>query len=253
MIKKLTVATGVLLTASALYAGPTLTFYCGSTMSGAIGEISKQFGAKNNCNVKIIKGGSGKLWKMLKNKKDGDLYLPGSDSYRKKHIGKGMILKDGGDSIGFNQAAIIVQKGNPKGVKNLDALVDENLKVFLCDAKAGSIGKNTVKVLKKYKGEDFVDEAYDNTIDVGNDAKSVTKAVASKIADVGVTWRATAFWSGNEALVDVVDIDTKFAPKKNLVINLLSTSKHKELAKKLMKFASSTKGQEIMKNYGFVK
>jgi hypothetical protein len=50
---------------------------------------------------------------------------------------------------------------------------------------------------------------------VGNDAKSVTKAVATKAADVGVTWRATAFWSGNKSLVDVVGIDTKYAPQKN--------------------------------------
>ena len=253
MIRKLVVALATFTATSALYAGSTLTFYCGSTMSGAIGEISKQFGAKNNCKVKIIKGGSGNLWKMLSNKKDGDLYLPGSDSYRKKYIGKGIILKDGGDSIGFNQAAIIVQKGNPKGIKDLTALTNENLKVFLCDAKAGSIGKNTVKILKKFKGTDFVDEAYDNTIDVGNDAKSVTKMVATKEADVGVTWRATAFWSGNESLVDVVDIDTKFAPKKNLVVNLLSTSKNPKLAKELMKFVSSAEGKAIMKKYGFAK
>jgi molybdate transport system substrate-binding protein len=251
MIKKLVVASATFMAASALYAGPTLTFYCGSTMSGAIGEISKQFSAANDCKVKIIKGGSGKLWKMLKNKKDGDLFLPGSDSYRKKNMATG-LLKDG-EYIGFNQAAIIVQKGNPKGIKDLNALVDKNLKVFLCDAKAGSIGKNTVKVLKKFKGADFVDDTYDNTVDIGTDAKSVTKAVATKVADVGITWRATAFWSGNESLVDVIDIDTKYAPQKKLVINLMSFSKHPVLAKKLMKFAASSKGQAIMKNYGFVK
>jgi len=188
---------------------------------------------------------------MLKNRKDGDLFLPGSDSYRKKNLSTG-LLKDG-EYIGVNQAALIVQEGNPKGIKNLDALVDENLKVFLCDAKAGSIGKNTVSVLSKYKGQDFVDEAYDNAIDLGNDAKSVTAAVATKQADVGVTWRATAFWSGNESKVDVIDIDTKYAPEKKLVINLMSFSKNPELALKLMKFASSPKGQAILKSYGFVK
>jgi len=251
MFKKLAVAVATLLTVSTLYAKPTLVFYCGSTMSKAINEVSQEFAKNNNCDVTIIKGGSGKLWKMLKNKKDGDLFLPGSDTYRKKNMSSG-LLKDG-EYVGFNQASIIVQKGNPKGIKSLDALKNEDLKVFLCDAKAGSIGKNTVSVLKKYKGQDFVDDAYDNTIDLGNDAKSVTNEIASKKADVGVTWRATAFWSGNETKVDVVDIDTKFAPQKKLVINLMSFSKHPQLAKKLMKFAASQKGQEILKNYGFVK
>lgn len=251
MFKKVSISLAVLGLATSLYAKPVLTFYCGSTMSGAISEISKVFGKANNCDVKVIKGGSGALFKQLKNKKDGDLYLPGSDSYRKNHMGKGLILPDGGESIGFNQAALIVQKGNPKAIKNLDALTDENLKVFLCDATSGSIGKNTEKVLKSYKGQDFLDDSYDNAIDLGKDAKSVTNMVASKKADIGITWRATAFWGNNEKSVDVVNIDTKYAPKKNLVINLLSTSKNPKLAKKLMKFASSSKGQAIMKKYGF--
>ena len=251
MIKKLTIAVASMVAASTLYAGPVLTFYCGSTMSGAMKEISNKFASANNCEIKIVKGGSGKLWKELSAKKQGDLYLPGSDSYRKKYMDTG-LLKDG-EYVGFNQAALVVKKGNPKNIKDLTALVDENLKVFLCDAKSGSIGKNTVSVLKKFKGEDFVDDAYDNTVDLGSDAKSVTAAVASGVADVGVTWRATAFWNGNESKVDVIDIDTKYAPKKKLVINLLSFSKNPDLAKKFMKYAASAEGQAIMKNYGFVK
>ena len=178
-------------------------------------------------------------------------FYPGSDSYRKKNLSTG-LLKDG-EYIGFNQASLIVQKGNPKHIKTLESLLDSRLKVFLCDEKAGSIGKNTVSVLKKYKGLDFVDDAYDNIINFGDDAKSVTKAIADKTADVGVTWRATAFWSGNESKVDVVDIDTHYAPKKKLVINLMSFAEYPLLSKKLMKFISSPKGQAIIKKYGFVK
>ncbi|MEA3315146.1 MAG: molybdate ABC transporter substrate-binding protein [Campylobacterota bacterium] len=252
MFKKITISLVTLLATSSLYAKTTLTFYCGSTMSGAMQEISKEFGALNNCDVNIIKGGSGKLWKMLQTKKSGDLFLPGSDSYVKK-IEKAGLLESSSKVIGFNQASLIVQKGNPKRVKNLESLVNQNLKVFLCDEKAGSIGANTSKVLKKYKGEDFLDDSYDNTMGMGNDAKSVTKTIASKKADVGITWRATAFWSGNESKVDVIDIDTKYSPKKRLVINLLSFSKNKRLAKKFMNFTSSYKSQAIMKKYGFVK
>ena len=251
MIKKLTVAALTLATTTALYAKPTLTFYCGSTMAGAITEVSKQFGKVNNCDVKVIKGGSGALWKQLKNKKDGDLYLPGSDSYRKKFLDTG-ILKDG-EYVGFNQAVIIVQKGNPKGIKNLEDLVSEDNKVFLCDANSGSIGKNTESVLKKYKGQDFVDNAYDNTVDVGKDSTSVANAVKTKEADMAIVWRATAVKGLNTKVLDIVEIDTKYAPKKKLVINLLKYSKHPELAKKLMKFTSSEKGQKIMKKFGFVK
>jgi molybdate transport system substrate-binding protein len=251
MLKKLTVIAAVFIAAATMYAQPVIKFYCGSTMYGAIKEMSDTFAKANNCKFDITKGGSGALWKELKNRKDGDLYLPGSDSYRKKHIGKGILLEYGGEEIGYNQAALIVQKGNPQGIKDLEALVNEDLKVFLCDPKLGSIGKNTEKVLKKYKGQDFFDAAYDNTYDVDKDAKAVTTQVASKKADVGVTWRATAFWGDFKSKVDVVEIDTKYAPKKKLIINLLGTSKNPDLAKKFMAFAISPEGKAIMKKYGF--
>ena len=56
----------------------------------------------------------------------------------------------------------------------------------------------------------------------------------------------------NEPFIDVIEIDDKFAPKKKLVLNLLSFSKNPKIAKSFMKFASSTDGKKIMKKYGFL-
>ena len=228
---------------------PTLLFYCGITMVKPMVEISKIIEKKYNCTIKIIQGGSKDLYKSLSYSKQGDLYLPGSDSYRKAYLKDGLLLDS--EYIGFNQTAIFVRKGNPLKIKNLDSIVDENIAVILCDPKSGSIGKATKKLLTKYKGEDFFYDAYDLAVELGSDSRNLNKAIIDKRADMSINWRATAFWDENKNFIDIVNIDSKYAPRKKLVLNLLKFSKHPKIAKAFMKFASSPEGIKIMKKYGF--
>ena len=228
---------------------PTLLFYCGITMVKPMVEISKIIEKKHNCNIKIIQGGSKDLYQSLSYSKKGDLYLPGSDSYRNKYLKFGYLL-DYVD-IGFNQAAIFTTKGNPKNIENLDNLVDENIGTMLCNPNSGSIGKMTKNLLIKYKGEDFFDEAYDLTLAISTDSRNLNKSLIDKKVDMTINWRATAFWPENSPYIDIINIDEKYAPKKRLVLNLLSFSKNKDIAKALMKFTSSPEGLAIMKKYGF--
>ena len=227
----------------------TLLFYCGITMVKPMVEMAKIIEKKHNCTIKIIQGGSKDLYQSLSFSKEGDLYLPGSESYRKKHLKEGYLLD--GVYIGFNQAAIFVQKGNPKHISKLDSLLDENIVTILCNPKSGSIGKITKNLLIKYKGEEFFEDAYDLAVEIGTDSRNLNRALIEKRVDMTINWRATAFWPENSKKIDIVEIDHKIATKKRLVLNLLKFSKHPEIAKDFMKFAASKDGIKIMKKYGF--
>ncbi len=228
---------------------PTLLFYCGITMVKPMSEIAKIIEKKYDCTIKIIQGGSKDLYQSLALSKKGDLYLPGSDSYRKNNLKDGYLLD--GEYIGYNQAAIFVRKNNPKAVKNLDSLVDENIATILCNPKSGSIGRMTKKLLIKYKGEPFFEEAYDYAIQIGTDSRNLNKALIDKKVDMTVNWRATAFWPENKEYIEIIELDESIAPKKSLVLNLLSFSKYPRIAKSYMDYASSKEGQIIMQKYGF--
>ncbi len=228
---------------------PTLLFYCGITMVKPMTEISKIIEKKYNCNIKIIQGGSKDLYKSLAFSKQGDIYLPGSDSYRKNNLKDGYLLDS--QYIGYNQAAIFVQKGNPKKVKDMDDLLNEDIATVLCSPNSGSIGKMTRSLLVSYKGEDFFDEAYDLAVEIGTDSRNLNKALIDKKADMTINWRATGFWEENSKYIDIIEIEEKFAPKKKLVLNLLKFSKHPDIVKALMDYAASKEGEEIMTRYGF--
>jgi molybdate transport system substrate-binding protein len=227
-----------------------LLVYCGITMVKPMQDIAKIIEQKHNCKIRISQGGSKDLYESLKSSKIGDLYLPGSDSYRNKNIKDG-FLKDG-VYVGFNQAAMVVQKNNPKGIKaDLNELKNSELSVILCNPDSGSIGKQTVKVLNKVD-KNLEKEAYANTITLTTDSRNLNKALRDKQADVVVNWKATAFWPENAPYMDVLSLDESVAPKKKLVINLLSFSKYPEIAKDFMTYASSKDGQEIFHKYGFL-
>lgn len=229
---------------------PTLIFYCGITMVKPITQMAKIIEKKYNCNIKISQGGSKDLYDSLKYSKKGDLYLPGSDSYRIKNLKDGLLLD--GVFIGYNQAAIFVQKGNPKNIKNLDDFLNENIFTVLCNPTSGSIGKMTKKIFVKYKGEDFFNDAHDNSVEIGTDSRNLNNALINKRADLTINWKATAFWDENSKHIDYITLPEALAQKKKLVLNLLSFSENKAIAKAFMKFASSKEGQNIMKKYGFL-
>ena len=227
----------------------TLLLYCGITMVKPMKEIAKIIEKKHHCNIKISQGGSKDLYESLKFSKKGDLYLPGSDSYRINNLKDGLLLE--GIYIGYNQASIFVQKNNPLNIKNLDDFLNEDFNSILCNPQSGSIGRMTQKIFSKYKSIEFFEDAFDNAVEIGIDSRNINQALISKRVDLAINWKATAFWYENSKYIDVIQIDEKYAPKKKLVINLLKSSKHKDIAREFMNYASSAKGQEIMHKYGF--
>ena len=249
-LKKLLTVTILATLTSNLYAkkDTELLFYIGITMIKPVNELARNFEKEYNCKIKILQGGSQDLYDSIKMSRVGDLYLPGSVSYRDKHFKDGLLLD--GMFVGYNKMAIVVKKGNPKKVKaDLNELTNENLRVVLGNETSGSVGKATKKVLQKFGN---YQQAILNSLYLAPDSRNLTKALVTDEADVILNWYATTFWDDNKNQVEPLKIDEKYAKKAKLIFNLLKTSKHKELTKKFMIYAASKKGQDIFKKYGFL-
>lgn len=229
---------------------PVLIFYTGITMVKPIKEMAKIIEDKYNCTIKISQGGSKDLYESIKFSKKGDLYLPGSESYRINNLDDGFLLDF--VYVGYNQAAIFVKKGNPLKIKDLDAFINKNISSTLCDPKSGSIGRMTEKVFLKNRDKNFFQKAYDNATLIGTDSRNLNRALIDGYADITINWKATALWEENRDYLETVESNSNIFPKKKLMINLLSFSKNKVIAKEFMKFATSKEGKDIMKKYGFL-
>lgn len=223
-----------------------LLIYCGITMIRPMSEIADIIEAREGCRILITKGGSGNLLKSIKVNGVGDLYLPGSGSYIKTCIDEGLVADT--VSVGYNKAAMMVRKGNPKGIQpKLENLARKDLYVVIGNPSSGSIGRETKKILEK-KG--LFDDVIQNARSLTTDSKDLVLTLQEKEADLVVNWYAVGTWPENEPYIDILPIDERYASRKKLIIGLLKTSKYPEIAKKLMEYAASDNGIAIFKKHG---
>jgi molybdate transport system substrate-binding protein len=223
-----------------------LLIYCGITMIKPMSDIARIIEAEENCKIIITKGGSGNLLKSIKVNKMGDLYLPGSDSYIKTCLEEGLVSDT--VFVGYNKAAMMVQKGNPRGITaDLDNLTEKEYYVVIGNPSSGSIGLETKKILER-KG--IFEQVQNNARELTTDSKDLALVLKDKRADIVINWYAVSTWPENESFIDVLGIDEKYATKKKLVIGLLNTSKYPDIARKFMNYAASEKGKELFRKYG---
>jgi molybdate transport system substrate-binding protein len=220
--------------------------YCGITMIKPMSDIARIIEKQENCRIIITKGGSGNLLKSIKINKVGDLYLPGSDSYIKTCLQEDIVADT--MFVGYNKAALMVQKGNPKGITaDLTNLTSKEYSVVIGNPDSGSIGRETKKILEK---RGIFQEVEVNVLKMTTDSKELVRVIKDREADIAINWYATSTWTENVSCVDVLGISEKYARKKKLVIGLLRTSKYPEIARKFMEYAASEQGQELFRKYG---
>lgn len=228
-----------------------LLLYCGITMVKPMLQLAQAFEEKHpNVQIILSQGGSQDLYDALHYSQQGDLYLPGSQSYLTNNQAAGDFVADSQQLLGYNRVALMVQKGNPKQINgDLQQLADPKLAVVLCNPESGSIGRASQSVLKKAN----LDEAtFANAIYLTTDSRRLTEALVKKEADLVLNWYATSKWQGNRDKVDAILVDETLSPKKALVLTTLSFSKHPELAKKFVDFAASQHGRDVFRSFGFL-
>ena len=225
-----------------------LLLYCGITMAHPMSEIAQEFERDHNVRITISQGGSEDLYQSLKASGKGDLYLPGSASYRKRHLEEGLL----GEfvPVGYNQASLVVPKGNPKELDaDLNHLTRADLAVVICNPESGSIGRETKRILE---GAGIYQQVLDNSAYLTTDSRNLNRALKRGDADVILNWRATAFFGENRDRMEVIDLDPAKAKPKKLLLNLLTFSSNPEEARAFMELAASERGQAIFRKYGFI-
>ncbi|MBN2797477.1 MAG: substrate-binding domain-containing protein [Clostridia bacterium] len=227
---------------------PELLFYIGITMVKPVMELKETFEAEHDCIIRIVQGGSQDLYDSLKTSEEGDLYMPGSYSYRLNNLEDGLLLD--AVLVGYNKASLVVKEGNPLGFSNdLSQLADKNIKVVICNPDSGSIGSETKKILDAYGN---YEDVFDNAIYLTTDSRNLTDAIVDGDAELCINWFATTVWEDNVDLVDAILIDEIYAEKKMLIMNLIKTSRYPDLTLEFMAYASSEHGKSVFKKYGFI-
>ncbi len=227
---------------------PEMLIYCGITMVHPIKEIANLLEDELGVRFVISQGGSEDLYQSLRTARKGDLYLPGSASYRRRHLDEGLL----GDfvHVGYNQAALFVVKSNPLQLDgDVMHLTRTDLKVVIGDPQSGSIGRETKRILDE---AGIYDRVRANAVYMTTDSRNLNYALHKGDVDVSINWRATAFFDENRDHVSVLDLPLELAKPKELLLNLLTFSAFPHKARRFMQFAESEEGQAIFRKHGFL-
>ena len=225
-----------------------LMIYCGITMVRPITELARQFEQHEKVKVTIAQGGSEDLYQSAKKSRLGDIYFPGEPSYRDLHQAEGLLGHY--KLVGYNQMALFVAKGNPKGVKpQLDEIFRKDLNLILGNANSGSVGQETKQMLDK---AGIYPRAVAKAALMMPDSRAINLALKRGEGDLALNWRATAFFADNAPHIEAIDLPTSVAKPQALLLIQLSFSKNPALAGKFIDFVASPEGQAVFRKYGFL-
>lgn len=262
LLKKATLPTGLLVIMGALILNgcgdktinsshtkqADLIIYSGITMVRPLVELVNAFEKQQGVKIEIKQGASGYLYNTLKVEQEGDIYFPGSDSYRLNNQTDGLLTDF--VFVGYNRLALEVAKGNPKGItSDLNQLTNPELSVVLSSPDSSAVGKNTESVLNRLG---ITEAVYHNAAYFTSDSHRIYNAIKSGNADVSLNWYATMQWPEQKPYVDAIMLPETLAIPKRLELNILSFSKNKPLAKAFIDYASSPQGLKVFADYGFL-
>ncbi len=225
-----------------------LLLYCGITMVRPMTEIAQAFEKRENVKITLAQGGSEDLYQSAKKSSVGDWYLPGEPSYYDRHKLEGLF----GDyvTVGYNQMALMVQKGNPKGIQSDPReMLRKDLIAIIGNAESGSVGQESKSILDSLGIYPLVVR---QSAFLAPDSRSLANAMKKGEADITMNWRAVGFFPDNAARLDVIDLDPRLAKPQALLLIQLRSTKNTDLAKRFMSFVAGAEGQAIYRKHGFL-
>lgn len=161
--------------------------FCAAGLKPPVSEVAAAYENRFRAPVQIQYGGSGTLLANLRVVAQGDLFIAADPSYLETARSQGLVAEV--LSLAYQTPVLAVRRGNPRGVRSLQDVVQKQLAVGFANPGAAAVGK-VVREALIAAGEW---EAFEKQIkvlkptvnDVANDLKLGT-------IEVGVIWDATA-------------------------------------------------------------
>jgi molybdate transport system substrate-binding protein len=213
--------------------------FAAASLTAAFTELGQQYTSANGgTKVTFNFAGSQALATQIQQAAPADVFA----SADLTNMGKVKDLVGTPQNFASNLLQIVVEKGNPKGVKTLDDLANPDLKVVLAapDVPAGKYAAealNTAKVTVKPVSEE-------------DNVKAVVTKVSLGEADAGIVYVTDVTAGGDK--VQGVDIPKDQNVTATYPIASVKAGKAQDKAQAFMGLVLSAQGQQVLKQYGFL-
>jgi molybdate transport system substrate-binding protein len=211
-------------------------------------EAALAFTQKAGINVNLNFGGSGHILAQMEIAKTGDLYIPGSPDYVTIAKNKGLIDAGSAEIIVYLIPAILVRKGNPKGIKSLADLSNPGVDVGIGNPEAVCVGLYAIEILEY---NNLLNECVDNIVTMAESCSKTATLVATRTVDAVIGWRVFGYWHPDE--IEIIQLEPKQIPRIAYIpVTISQFTKNREKAREFTRFLCSADGKEIFSRWGYL-
>lgn len=248
-----------------------VNLFIAASLTDAVGEIVKDFEAKNpGVKVVVNADSSGKLKSQIVEGFDCDIFLSASPKEIDELKRKGLVIDNSIKDLLENQLAVIGAKdysGPVKGIENIKEAKSIALpygsvpagfyarKALVHDGilKVEKTDKDEKAAIKAIQGRAVAEALGGITISEKDNVSSALSAVAEKATEVGFTYVSDAKRNDGVKIISVISLDKTGKIKYPIAkIKTDKTDKAKEeLVQKLYDSLSSDSAKKIYVKYGF--
>ncbi len=217
--------------------------YCGAGMRLPMEEIAQAFEDGYGTQVQLNYGGSNNLLSQMELTRKGDAYMPGDAAYLQTAKDKG--LASDGQIIAYHIPVIIVPKGNPAGIVDLEDLAKPGIELVWGDPEVAAIGKTGKKILEK---NGLYESVWANVIATTPTMNEVMTYISLGQADASINW-----WDIVKSVdkIEVIEIPNQQNIISTIPIGTTTFSEHPETARAFVDFCDSVEGKAIFERHGF--
>ncbi|OPL13550.1 MAG: molybdenum ABC transporter substrate-binding protein [delta proteobacterium MLS_D] len=225
-----------------------LIVFSGAGLMKPMEELRKNFESAHNITADVHYGSSGEIFAQVASGQPCDILIPGAEKYTQDALKNGWVIEETIRPLVRHIPVIAVPKGNPAGIKSLDDLARNGVRVAIGDPKAPAIGRVSKQILIK---NDLWDKVTPNISVYAPTVNQLLIYVALVQVDAGMIWGDLVTWAEGKGKLEVVRI----AEDRNIINNIptavCTTAPLMDLATKFNDYVSSSEGLAIWEKWGF--
>jgi molybdate transport system substrate-binding protein len=232
----------------------TLNVFAAASLTGAFGEIGKNFETKNP-GVKVVFNfaGSQQLAQQIGQGADADVFASANTTQMNNVIKSGQIDANASRVFIKNKLVVVFPKDNPKNITTLQDIAAPGVKVILAD-KSVPAGQYALDFLDKASatadfGADYKANVLKNVISYETDVKQVLSKVGLGEADAGIVYTSDATGASG---AQVNHIAVALQTIATYPIAATKASKHADLASAFIDAVFTSEVQAVLAKYGFL-
>lgn len=227
--------------------GRTVELFVGSASKPPTEELAKRFEERTGAQVILHFGGSGQMLTALELSRRGDIYFPGSSDFMDLAKRRGVVAPETEKRVVYLVPAMNVVRGNPKGIRTLDDLGREGIRVGIARPDGVCVGLYGVEVLER---AGLASRVKPNIVTHAESCEKTAQVIALGSVDAVLGWSVFEHW-------DPEHVETVFLRPEQVTrigyipIGITTFAASRELAESFVEFATSEEGQGFYKKWKY--